>query len=498
MRLYSIAMHRGVQWPQTIDEHPFRMNDRDSSILARFTAILGPLGVLTEPAAVEPHIVDWRRRTRGATLAVLRPATTAEVARAVAVCAEQGIGIVPQGGNTGQCAAAIPSADGRQVVLSLSRMNRIRAIDEHNNTMIVEAGCVLKNIQDAAAGVERLFPLSLGAEGSCQIGGNLSTNAGGTAVLRYGNAREMVLGVEVVLPEGAIWDGLRALRKDNTGYDLKQLFLGAEGTLGIVTAAVLKLYPLPKASATALAAVQSPRAAVELLNLFRGRCGDRVTGFEIISRLCIDLLRKHIPKYPDPLPQRHEWYLLCELNDTLATTDLNAVMEETLSAATEAGLVLDAVIANSRAQATTLWQMREEVPEANRREGPWVRHDVSVPVSRIPEFIERGMNALQQRFAGVRIVAFGHIGDGNIHFNATAAQGAPAEAFIERQEEVWDIIHALVMSLGGSFSAEHGIGLVKVREMARYKSAVELAMMRALKRTFDPKGIMNPGKVLPE
>ena len=469
----------------------------DSEVLARFGEMLGPLGVVTEPSTVEPHVIDWRKRTRGATLAVLRPSTTAEVALAVALCAQRAIGIVPQGGNTGQCAAAIPSSDGRQVVLSLSRMHRIRQIDEQNNTMIVEAGCVLKTIQETAARIDRLFPLSLGAEGSCQIGGNLATNAGGTAVLRYGNAREMVLGLEVVLPDGAIWDGLRALRKDNTGYDLKQLFLGAEGTLGIVTAAVLKLYPLPRASATALAAVQSPRAAVELLNMFRARCGDRVTGFEIISRLCIDLLRKHLPKYPDPLPQRHDWYLLCELNDTLAATDLRAVMEETLSAASEASLVLDAVIANNQAQATTLWQMREEVPEANRREGPWVRHDVSVPVSRIPELIEHGTSALQERFAGVRVVAFGHIGDGNIHFNATAAEGASAEAFVQRQEEVWDVVHTLVMALGGSFSAEHGIGSVKVREMARYKSAVELDMMRTLKRAFDPKGIMNPGKVLP-
>ena len=475
------------------------MNTRDggSQVLERFGAILGPLGVVTDPSALEPHVVDWRGRTRGATLAVLRPATTAEVAQAVRLCAELGIGIVPQGGNTGQCAAAIPSPDGREVVLSLGRMNRIRAIDEHNNTLIAEAGCVLKNLQDAAAQVDRLFPLSLGAEGSCQIGGNLATNAGGTAVLRYGNAREMVLGLEVVLPNGAIWDGLRGLRKDNTGYDLKQLFLGAEGTLGVITAAVLKLHPKPKASATAFAAVQSPRAAVELLNMFRARCGDRVAGFEIISRLCIDLLRKHIPKYPDPLPQRYEWYLLCELTDTLASTDLDAVMEETLSAATQAGLVLDAVIAASQAQASTLWRMREEVPEANRMEGPWVRHDVSVPVSRIPELIEHGTRALQEHFPGVRVVAFGHIGDGNIHFNATAAHGAAAEAFIARQKDVYEIVHTLVMALGGSFSAEHGIGLVKVHEMARYKSAIELEMMHTLKRAFDPQGIMNPGKVLP-
>ncbi len=468
-----------------------------SRVLEQFAAALGPLGVVTDPSALEAHVVDWRKRTRGSPLAALRPATTAEVSRVVQICARHGIGIVPQGGNTGQCAAAIPSADGSEVVLSLARMNRIRALDEHNNTLIAEAGCILKNIQDAAAQVDRLFPLSLGAEGSCQIGGNLSTNAGGTAVLRYGNAREMVLGLEVVLANGDIWDGLRGLRKDNTGYDLKQLFLGAEGTLGVITAAVLKLHPKPKASATAFAAVDSPRAAVELLNMFRARCGDRVTGFEIISRLCIDLLLKHIPKYSDPLPERHDWYLLCELNDTLASTDLNAVMEETLSAASEAKLVHDAVIASSQAQASTLWRMREEVPEANRMEGPWVRHDVSVPVSRIPELIERGTRMLREHFPGVRVVAFGHIGDGNIHFNATAAEGAAAESFIARQKDVYGLVHTLVMSLGGSFSAEHGIGQVKVQEMAHYKSAVELAMMHTVKRAFDPQGIMNPGKVLP-
>jgi FAD/FMN-containing dehydrogenase len=339
--------------------------------------------------------------------------------------------------------------------------------------------------------------LSLGAEGSCQIGGNLSTNAGGTAVLRYGNARDMVLGLEVVLPDGQIWNGLRALRKDNTGYDLKQLFLGAEGTLGIITAAVLKLYPRPKASATAFLAIRSPDAAVELLNAFRASCGDRVTGFEIISRRCLDLLFKHIPKFTDPLPARYDWYLLCELTDTLASTDLAAVMESTLSSAADRGHVLDAVIPSSQAQASALWRMREEIPDGNRREGPWVRHDVSVPVSRIPELIERGSALLEQHFPGVRMVAFGHIGDGNIHFNATAAEGANPEAFIAQQETVYRHMHGLVMALGGSFSAEHGIGLVKVHEMAQYKSAVELTLMRQIKHALDPHGLMNPGKVLP-
>jgi len=467
------------------------------ALIARFTTLLGAANVLTEPSDQEAHVVDWRRRTRGTTFAVLRPGTTEEVAAVVRLCAETRTAIVPQGGNTGQCAGAVPSADGNQVVLSLSRMNRIRTLDIGNNTLTAEAGCVLARIQEAARSADRLFPLSLGAEGSCQIGGNLSTNAGGTAVLRYGNTREMVLGVEVVLPDGSIWDGLRALRKDNTGYDLKHIFLGAEGTLGIITAAVLKLYPLPKTGATAFMAVPTPQAAVELLNAFRANCGDRLTGFEIISRNCLDLLFKHMPKFSDPLAARYGWYVLGEVNDMLPTSDLKQAMEATLAAALESGLVLDAVIAASQAQATTLWRMREEVPEANRQEGPWVRHDVSVPVSRIPELIGRGSAALAQRFPGVRVVAFGHIGDGNIHFNATAAEGTPPEAFIERQREVFGIVHDLVMSLGGSFSAEHGIGQMKVDEVAHYKSAVELAMMHRLKRAFDPQGIMNPGKVLP-
>jgi FAD/FMN-containing dehydrogenase len=476
------------------------MTDRSlqqDAALARFQELLGPAGILTRAEDIEPHVVDWRGRTRGTTFAVLRPATTEQVAALVRVCAETRTGIVPQGGNTGQCAGAIPSADGAQVVLSLSRLNRIRALDLQNNTLTVEAGCVLAAIQQAAQEADRLFPLSLGAEGSCQIGGNLSTNAGGTAVLRYGNAREMVLGLEVVLADGAIWNGLRGLRKDNTGYDLKQLFLGAEGSLGIITAAVLKLYPRPKATATAFLAVPSPQAAVELFNMFRGACGDRLTGFEIISRPCLDLLFKHMPKFSDPLAARYDWYLLGELNDTLASADLRSSMEATLEGALTSGLVLDAVVASSQAQASTLWRMREEIPEANRMESPWVRHDVSVPVSRIPELIERGSAALAARFPGVRIAAFGHIGDGNIHFNATSAEAASAEAFVKRQDEVYATVHELVMALGGSFSAEHGIGLVKVREVAQYKSAIELEMMRRIKRTFDPLGIMNPGKVLP-
>jgi FAD/FMN-containing dehydrogenase len=467
------------------------------TLLARLAEALGPAGVLTDAAGMEPYASDWRGRVRGAPLAVLRPASTGEVAAAVRLCAAAHTPLVAQGGNTGQCAGAVPATDGDQVVLSLTRMNRIRALDAENDTVTVEAGCVLARVQEAAAAVERLFPLSLGAEGSCQIGGNLSTNAGGTAVLRYGNARDMVLGLEVVLADGSVWDGLRALRKDNTGYDLKQLFLGAEGTLGIVTAAVLKLYPAPKAAATVMLAVRDPAAAVAMLHRFRARCGDRLTGFELVSRLCFDILFRHVPRASDPFAHRYEWYVLAELRDTQGADGLRASAEATLEEGVQAGLVLDAVVAQSQVQADQLWRMREEIPEANRREAPWVRHDVSVPVSRIAELIERGSQVLRAAFPGVRIVAFGHVGDGNIHFNATAAEGADAEAFVARQHEVYRLVHDLVMALGGSFSAEHGIGLVKVDELARYKSPVELALMQRIKRALDPAGLLNPGKLLP-
>jgi FAD/FMN-containing dehydrogenase len=467
------------------------------ALLARFVEALGPGGVLSADADMQAYSGDWRGRVRATPLAVLRPATTAEVAAAVRICAQTRTPIVPQGGNTGQCAGAVPSAEHAQVVLSLSRLDRIRSLDVANDTITVEAGCVLARVQEAAAAADRLFPLSLGAEGSCQIGGNLSTNAGGTAVLRYGNARDMVLGLEVVLADGRIWDGLRALRKDNTGYDLKQLFLGSEGTLGIVTAAVLKLYPAPRAATTVLFAVRDPAAAVEMLNRFRARCGDRLTGFELVSRLCFDILFKHIARFTDPFASRHEWYVLGELRDTQDAAALRAMAEATLEAGMQDALVQDAIVAASQAQADQLWRMREEIPEANRREAPWVRHDVSVPVSRIAEFIARACETLRTRFPEVRIVAFGHLGDGNIHFNATGPAGADVEAFIAQQHDVYGLVHDLVMSLGGSFSAEHGIGLVKVDELARYKSPVELALMHAVKAALDPAGLLNPGKVLP-
>jgi FAD/FMN-containing dehydrogenase len=476
-------------------QHPAPVGRED--LLARFEQALEATGVLTNGPDMAPYASDWRGRVHGVPLAVLRPTTTGQVAAAVRICAQTRTPLVPQGGNTGQCAGAVPAADGTQVVLSLGRLDRIRSLDIENNTITAEAGCILANLQQAAAAADRLFPLSLGAEGSCQIGGNLATNAGGTAVLRYGNARDMVLGLEVVLADGSIWEGLRALRKDNTGYDLKQLFLGAEGTLGVITAAVLKLYPAPRAAVTAFMAVPDPAAAVNLFNRFRARCGDRLTGFELISRLCLDILFRQIERFSDPLPQRYEWYVLCELSDTHAAEGLHALAEASLEAGMQAGEVLDATLAQSKSQAERLWRMREEIPEANRREAPWVRHDVSVPVSRIPELIGLGSERLRKRFPGVQIVAFGHIGDGNIHFNATAADAAHAEAFIAQQEAVYALVHDLVMSLGGSFSAEHGIGQLKVRELARYKSPVELALMQRIKQALDPECILNPGKVLP-
>ena len=467
------------------------------ALLARFEQALGPAGVLSAGADMESYAADWRGRVRATPLAVLRPASSAEVAAAVRICAQAQTALVPQGGNTGQCAGAVPSAESAQVVLSLSRLNRIRSLDVANNTITVEAGCVLARVQEAAAAADRFFPLSLGAEGSCQIGGNLATNAGGTAVLRYGNARDMVLGLEVVLADGSLWDGLRALRKDNTGYDLKQLFLGSEGTLGIITAAVLKLYPAPKAAATVLFTVPEPAAAVAMLNAFRARCGDRLTGFELMSRLCLDILFKQVPRFSDPFSTRYEWYVLGELRDTHGADELRAAAESVLEAGMQEGRVHDAIVANSQAQAEQLWRMREEIPEANRREAPWVRHDVAVPVSSIAEFIARASETLRAHFPAIRIVAFGHIGDGNIHFNASAAADGDLEAFIARQHEVYALVHDLVMSLNGSFSAEHGIGLVKVDELARYKSPTELALMQRIKAALDPAGLLNPGKVLP-
>ncbi|MGZ5163635.1 MAG: FAD-binding oxidoreductase [Burkholderiales bacterium] len=467
------------------------------SVIERIAEVVGPHGLITDPADMEPYVVDWRGVYRGTTTAVVRPATTDEVAAVVRLCAESGTPIVPQGGNTGMCMASVPRAEGNDIVLTLSRMNRIRQVDPLNNTLTAEAGVVLANIQTAAKEVERLFPLSLGAEGSCLIGGNLSTNAGGVNVLRYGNTRDLVLGLEVVLPDGRVWNGLRGLRKDNTGYDLKHLFVGAEGTLGIITAAVLKLFPRPSASATAWAAVKSPETALELLALLRRHCGDRINAFELISRNCVELVLRHIPGARDPLSAPHDWYVLTELADSGAQEHLRKELELALEAAMDAGLVLDATLAESGAQSEALWRIRESIPEAARSEaGMLYRHDIAVAVSAIPAFIHEARAALEQRFPGANVICFGHLGDGNLHYNAFVPGRSRSDAAASDAHDVTDLVYDIVQRYSGSFSAEHGIGLAKVAELRRYKSEVELDLMRAIKRTLDPRGLMNPGKVL--
>jgi FAD/FMN-containing dehydrogenase len=436
---------------------------------------------------VKPYFIDARRLyTTGRAECVARPASTGEVSRLVALCAAEDVAIVPQGGNTGLSGGSVPTGARREIVLSLSRMNRIRSLDALNDTITVEAGCVLATVQQAAEDAGRFFPLSLGAEGSCQIGGNLSTNAGGVNVLRYGMAREQVLGLEVVLPDGRVWDGLRGLRKDNTGYDLKQLFVGAEGTLGIITAAVLRLRPKPTANVTAFIGVESPRHAVELLAALRGRLGERLSAFELISRPSLEAVVSHL-KEKDPLPAPHPWYVLSEIADGGETTLLHEQVEQALAGAAEDGLLRDATLAQSVTQARGLWKLRESIPEAQFVN---VKHDISVAVSKIPELVERLAAALRAKYPDVYPYIFGHVGDGNLHYNVGP------EKMVKERPAVNRIVYDVVAGLGGSISAEHGLGQLKREEIRRHKSALELELMAALKRTLDPKGIMNPGKVV--
>ena len=449
--------------------------------------IVGAAHVLTDPEDTRPYFTDWRRQYSASAECVVRPARTEEVARVVATCAQHDIAIVPQGGNTGLAGGSVPTGKRREIVLSLSRINRIRGLDRLNDTITVEAGCVLANIQRAAEDAGRLFPLSLAAEGSCQIGGNLSTNAGGINVLRYGMARDQVLGLEVVLPDGRVWDGLRGLRKDNTGYDLKQLFLGAEGTLGIITAAVLRLHPKPSANVTAWIAISSAAQAVELLGLLHERLGERLSAFELLSRTCVEAVLDHAPGTQDPLGTAYPWYVLVELADSGEERLLRERVEKVLADCAEAGAITDAVLAQSGEQARALWRIRETVPEAQFTN---VKHDISVPVSKCAEFIERVRPRLAARFPDVRPYAFGHVGDGNIHYNVGP------ERLVAEREAVNRIVYDTVAELGGSISAEHGLGQLKRDEILRHKPAIELELMRALKRTLDPKGLMNPGKVL--
>ena len=463
------------------------------SFLQGLAAIVGAGNVLTSAQDVAPYFTDWRRVYTGTGIGVVRPANTAEVSRVVALCARHHVAIVPQAGNTGLVGGSVPTGKRNELVVSVARMNRIRSIDALNDTMTVDAGCILQNIQQAADEAGRLFPLSLGAEGSCQIGGNLSTNAGGVGVLRYGNARELVLGLEVVLPDGRIWHGLKALRKDNTGYDLKHLFMGAEGTLGIITAAVLKLFSKPSASATAWIAVESPQKAVELLAALRALMGDRLTAFELISRVCLDAVISHKAGIPDPMRERHDWYVLCELTDGGTQTALIERAEGALMECTERGILVDVVLAQSEAQAQALWAIRENIPEAQFSN---VKHDVSVPVSSIPTLVEDGMAALSHAFPGCVGFIFGHIGDGNLHYNIAMADEAATTALIARKKEVAHVVYEVVGRLGGSISAEHGLGQLKRDEIKHRKTTLELELMHRIKDALDPQGLMNPGKVL--
>ncbi len=463
------------------------------SALDAILGVVGRKGWIDDEAGMEPHLIEARGLWRGTSAAVVRPASTEETARVIGICGAAGVPITPQGGNTGLLGGAVPDGG---IVLSMARMKRIRAVDPLNHTMTVEAGCVLATIQEAANEAGCLFPLSLAAEGSCQIGGNLSTNAGGVQVLRYGNARDLVLGLEVVLPDGRVWEGLRGLRKDNTGYDLKHLFIGAEGTLGVITAAVLKLYPQQRSRETAMAAVGGAEEALALFSRVMAACGDALTAFELVPRLGMEFAVKHMTGVVDPFADAHPFYGLIELTSPEGGTGPREALEVVLAQALDDGIADDAVIAASEAQRGELWRVREVLSECQKFEGGSVKHDVSVPVSRVPEFIRRAGKAVEAALPGVRILAFGHVGDGNIHYNLSQPVGADTGAFLARWDEFNRIVHDLANEMDGSFSAEHGIGTLKRDELVRYKSAVEVDLMRTLKRTLDPKNIMNPGKVL--
>jgi FAD/FMN-containing dehydrogenase len=454
-----------------------------NKFLEALAATVGGNHVLTGESDTSPYTTDWRKQYRGAALGVVRPASTAEVSAVVRLCAGAAIAVVPQGGNTGLSGGSVPTGRKHEIVLSLSRMNRIRQLDPLNDTLTAEAGCVLADIQRAASDAGRLFALSLAAEGSCQIGGNLSTNAGGVNVLRYGNARDQVLGLEAVLPDGRVWNGLRGLRKDNTGYDLKQLFIGAEGTLGIITAAVLKLHPKPTASATAWIQVENPQCAVELLSHIRETCGDRLTAFELVSRNCADAVFAHRKEIRNPLPGG-AWNVLVELSDS----GTSEVLHERLLQALDTRLAANAVLAKSDAESKALWSIRETVPEAQFAN---VKHDISVAVSKVPEFIARADAALKAAFPQAPIYCFGHVGDGNLHYNV-----GDAALLATHRDAVNRIVYDEVAALEGSISAEHGLGQLKRDEINRHKDPLELELMRSVKRALDPQGLMNPGKVI--
>ncbi len=475
------------------------------SLLRELEAIVGNAHVLTD-GDLRAWTQDWRKRTHGKALAVLRPGNTDEVARVVKACAKFraehpacGLSLVPQGGNTGLVVGSTPDDSGRQIVLSLQRMNAVRGVDGANLTMTVDAGCILQTAQESAQAAGLWYPLSLAAEGTCTIGGNLGTNAGGTQVLRFGNARELCLGLEVVTPQGDVWEGLSGLRKDNTGYDLKNLYIGAEGTLGIITAATLKLYPLPKAQLTAWAAVTSLEAAVTLLGLAQQHLSASLTGFEVMGQFALALVAKHFATLRVPLYEHSDFCVLLENADAESEAHARQQFEGLLEAAMAQGCVTNAVVAGSLAQAQALWQVRESIPLAQAQEGLNIKHDISVPVSAMAAFVKATDAQLAQAIPGVRLVNFGHLGDGNLHYNVQAPNGHDAAAFLREQEpRVNQIVFDSVMAHGGSISAEHGIGSLKVGHLAHYKSPVALGTMRAIKQALDPLNLMNPGRVVPE
>ena len=466
-------------------------------VLDRLKAIVGPGGFIERAEDTVAYTRPWRGKWNGRTPLVLRPKSTEEVAAIVKLCAETCTPVVPQGGNTGVTYGGLPSADLSEVVVSTARMRRVRDVDILNDTMTVEAGVVLKEIQTAAAEHDRLFPLSLGAEGSCQIGGNISTNAGGIQVLRYGNTRNLVLGLEVVLPDGRVWDGLLGLRKDNTGYDMKQMFIGAEGTLGIITAAVLRLFPKPTEAQSAWIAVDSPKAGLDLLVHMKGAMGEAITSFELIRRSIIDFLLTGVPGHTDPLSEAHPWYVLMEVTGQGAVGSLSEPLTQALESAAEKGLVRDAVIASSGEQAKRLWRMREDLPDAQKAAGGSIAHDVSVPLSRLAEFIARADAEMEKAYPAVRPCCFGHLGDGNMHYNPLCPADWTYERFAAETENINGIVHDIVSSVGGSISAEHGIGRLRLEENLRYKDPIEMDLMVRMKRALDPLNIMNPGRVVP-
>lgn len=463
------------------------------ALIAALAKAIGARNVWTDPDQIAPRLSEGRGRWQGSALAVVHPASTAEVAACIRACADAGVPMVPQGGNTGLVGGGVPQGG---VVIATGRLNRIRAVDPLNATITVEAGCTLASVQQAAADAGRLFPLSLASEGTCQIGGNLSTNAGGTGVLHYGNTRALCLGLEVVLPDGRILNALSALRKDNTGYDLRDLFIGAEGTLGIITAAVLKLFPKPASRVTAFAGCAGPEAALAIFDILRARAGDSLTAFEYLERFGVQMVLEHLPGARDPMADPHPAYCLIELSSPDPDADLEARMEGALAQAIEAGLVADAVIGASEAQNAALWALRESMSEMQKHYGASIKHDVAVPVARVAALITEGVALCRDYMPTVRPCPFGHFGDGNIHFNLTRPVDMSDADFLAHYPQFNRIVHDLVMSMGGSISAEHGIGLAKRDELTRYKDPVALDLMRSIKAALDPRNLMNPGKVL--